>query len=633
MTQRDAAPNFGFADPVLVASLLGTGLEATQAAGDFNGDGKLDVIASRFYLPFENAGVPVTILTANPDGSYTDSTVFLMPGAPGPAAPIFASRIVTADFNGDGKDDIFIPDQGYINGDLPGRQNLLWLSTGVGSMVDASLNNLPGFLDFSTGASAADMDGDGDIDIFVDNTYASAKTPSYILVNDGTGKFSLGVDVLPKDLSDLNKHQFMSSALADMDQDGDLDLILGSSASANNPSLVVYNDGTGKFTAGTATLPAKPYNGYANARDIAVADLNGDGKPDVVVLYSDPSGQGRFIQINIQNSVSLYVDQTQIRLPQPADDGPADKRIHLADYDGNGAVDILVQSESRPFRLFLNNGQGSFTLSETTVDAFVNLVPGDYNNDGSVDIFGFGTNSSGGGDFYIVPNEGAIRTQIGSESDDEFGGSTGADRLEGRGGRDLMFGREGNDSAYGGVGHDIIYGNSGDDMLYGQRHNDKLYGGAGNDQVFGGQENDTVYGNLDSDAVYGNLGDDNVYGGGGPDALYGGQGDDRLFGGNGEDHLFGSAGNDIMLGMGGGDRFHFASNSGQDIIADFDVNGGDVIHIAKFMNGLGFNSFADVQSRLSVVSGNAVIDFGSGHTVTLVGVDPAALKAEMFAFE
>ena len=68
------------------------------------------------------------------------------------------------------------------------------------------------------------------------------------------------------------------------------------------------------------------------------------------------------------------------------------------------------------------------------------------------------------------------------------------------------------------------------------------------------------------------------------------------------------------------------------MIADFDVNGGDVIDLAHFMNGLTFSSFADIEPRISEVDGNAVIDLGSGNTITLVGVDSSQLTAAMFGF-
>jgi hypothetical protein len=96
----------------------------------------------------------------------------------------WSRNFVIADFNGDGRPDVFIDNTGLEVGDVstwPGEQNTLLLSAPDGELHDVSATNLPQVSDFSHGSSAADVDGDGDVDIWVNNLGANDVDPELSL--------------------------------------------------------------------------------------------------------------------------------------------------------------------------------------------------------------------------------------------------------------------------------------------------------------------------------------------------------------------------------------------------------------------------------------------------------------------
>lgn len=174
----------------------------------------------------------------------------------------------------------------------------------------------------------------------------------------------------------------------------------------------------------------------------------------------------------------------------------------------------------------------------------------------------------------------------------------------------------------GGGGNDMIWGDAGNDILYGNTGSDSLDGGAESDTVYGGQDADTLSGGDAADVLYGNLAADLLDGGANADTLYGGQDADTLSGGAGSDMLFGNL---------GADRVVFGSGDGVDTIVGFSIAQDDVIAVAANANGTGVATAADLVARLSADGGgNAVLDLGTGHMVTLMGVPPASLSAADF---
>ncbi|MCD6035042.1 MAG: hypothetical protein K0R63_783 [Rickettsiales bacterium] len=143
--------------------------------------------------------------------------------------------------------------------------------------------------------------------------------------------------------------------------------------------------------------------------------------------------------------------------------------------------------------------------------------------------------------------------------------------------------------------------------------------GKGNDLVTGNDLANRLEGNGGNDTLYGGKGDDVLQGNVGNDILHGGQGNDTLYGGKGDDVLWGDRGNDVMVGGAGNDVFVFRPGSGNDIITDFTgeaSKSGDKIQFSPQI----FANTESVLENISYRAGDAVINLGSGSSVTLLGV-------------
>ncbi len=272
-----------------------------------------------------------------------------------------------------------------------------------------------------------------------------------------------------------------------------------------------------------------------------------------------------------------------------------------------------------------------------------------------------------------------IENAEGTKNGDQIFGNVYNNALYGRGGSDSVYGGSGNDSLYGGAGEvdptdvaDLMYGGAGSDVIIGNGGADTLIGGvaeadptdagdtiyggaagdyilgnAGNDSIFGGgaavDPNDTadiIYGGNGSDYILGNGGNDTIYGGGaqadptdGPDTIYGGLGNDYIISNGGADFVAGQEGNDTIYGGVGNDIFYFASLHGADVLGAFDTPGavlGDIFQIVSNINGSGITTAAGVLSHIGYSGGNAVIDFGAGQSVTILGIAANSLTADDF---
>ncbi len=220
------------------------------AAGDLDNDGDQDLVvltAAQGYL-LRNDG----------SGVFT--------AEPGPGSPTGQQLggLVLADVDGDSRLDVLAVGAAFSN-NLPTGTLLTWHNTGSGFSLTASLT-LTGI---PRTPVPADLDADGDLDALLpDPGYRTV----HVLLNDGTGTFTSGTDV-PLGPS-VN-----AVAVADLDNDGDLDFA-GASSDGNFVSALVnvrLNTGSATFSS-ALDLPAN-----ALSSNVALGDLNGDGNTDLVV--------------------------------------------------------------------------------------------------------------------------------------------------------------------------------------------------------------------------------------------------------------------------------------------------------------------------------------------------------------
>ncbi|MEM9998114.1 MAG: T9SS type A sorting domain-containing protein [Bacteroidota bacterium] len=209
-------------------------------------------------------------------------------------------------------------------------------------VTDDALPVLPFNQRATMDVETADLDGDEDLDIVL----ACEGCENVLLLNNGDGTFTDGRDRFP----DSSPYDSEDIAIADFDGDDDLDLIFVQEDfiafnGIGRQHEYFLNDGTGTFTPAAFTFP----DSEANA--IAVADLNGDDRPDVVI---GNAGQD-FVFIN--DGQGGFLDETAARIPT---EDRINQDLTFADVDGDNDLDLFVGNENDN-ALLLNDGTGVFT--------------------------------------------------------------------------------------------------------------------------------------------------------------------------------------------------------------------------------------------------------------------------------
>jgi len=314
---------------------------------DFNRDGKLDQLAYDFSTS------SWVVLFGNGDGTFVTG--------PSTRTPIgfYPGAIVIGDFNGDD-----IPDFAFADGTNIDMR--LGLGNGMFSVpAPIAIGQSPGYI------SVGDLNGDGNEDLIV-----SSGAGTQVWLGNGVGGFSLSPSTaFPTAVSPIQIADFNGDGLADFVY---LDNVSGT---ADGASVVLYlGSSNGSFVSTPISIDC-----VTACISTAVADFNGDGKPDLAVGENAVSGFVREpaeVVLALGNGDGTFAAQTTIGTGFLG-------AVSLGDFNGDGKVDIATQplpENTANSGILLSNGDGTFTSSAVFFSP-VSAI-GDFNNDGMSDLVG-----------------------------------------------------------------------------------------------------------------------------------------------------------------------------------------------------------------------------------------------------
>lgn len=581
------------------------------------------------------------ILLQSTGKTYINVTESLLPSG---FSLQLARDLHVADFNGDGRDDVFFSNHGTEIDDpiLPGEPNKLLLSNVDGKYEQAPDAVFPSFFDFSHHSSVGDFDNDGDQDIYVNNLGSEGGFGNYLLINDGEANFEL-IDTVPESSTVFDSFGFASSGTYatiafDTDNDGDIDIFHSGIENGNGTVVRAYfeNDGAGNFFFSENPMPV-----VVDPLHIETGDITGDGFADVVIFEDTGLGNQQFgFQVLINDGSGGFRDETErlggleqlIAVQDPGTTG----NLQLIDIDADGDLDIFSIGNKADFSgnlsyVFENGGKGIFDLvpllgllpltptsfvinsdNKGPAEYFANNVNQDLWLEDPNNLFGlFSLIETTENDLTDPDPTGPTGTTSPTEAADRLFGTALDDTIDALSGNDTIVGAAGDDLLLGGRGNDNVKGSGGKDRLHGNSGDDTLKGGRGDDNIKGGGGSDNVKGNGGSDTIKAGGGSDTVKGGGGSDIINGGGGADRLEGGGGNDTITGRSGDDTLKGNGGSDTFQFRASDRNDTILDF-RQGQDQIEIIS-----GANAFAGLQIEQD--GSDVLIGFGIGQIRVMAG--------------
>jgi hypothetical protein len=340
-------------------------LTASATVSDYDGNGKLDI----FVTGGTSTSPEIQVLFGNGDGTFNAASPQSVSANAGISSP------VAIDLNGDGKSDI-------VGSTGSGVQ--LFISKGDGTFTLSTYYNAPSQAGPSTpNMVVADFNGDRKLDVAAFNT---------MLLGNGDGTLQ-GNSAVPG--------AFGFDAIGDFNGDGHQDFAATGPVeqSSTNPNVyraslnIWLNDGKNNFTLAHSYPISIPSPNVADQIALAgftiAADLNGDGKADLVGYLADASGISMIVALGNGDGsfgapISTHVTSTGNRLVELG--------FALGDVNGDGKPDLVVNAGNGPIPeilyVFLGNGDGTFeTASTPFVGGSIGApVVGDFNNDEKMDV-------------------------------------------------------------------------------------------------------------------------------------------------------------------------------------------------------------------------------------------------------
>ena len=345
---------------------------------DFNNDGLSDVIyigmmdmnaspsctySDCSYSQIDDNDKPLPALyLGNADGKLHYSPELFIDNRSNKGMSL-GRRLLIADFNNDKLLDIYINDTSVSGPEKWGYRDSYFLSQPNGTWLESSKTHLsqPNFRVYDHGGATGDIDNDGDMDIVITELHPQFNNGFYCLMNNGSGFLK------------MRKCGGTSSAssveLSDIDNDGDLDAIVGG-MNRNQFTGIVWNDGSGNFLSYMAS-PLNDHNDvFHGIPDVTASDLDNDGDMDIVfskvgtqIFNSKADYKGSAIQFIENLGSKKFREYDPIPIVKDSRIGWI-KNILFRDLDNDGDIDLYLNSmdQSTNGSVFVNNGDFNFSL-------------------------------------------------------------------------------------------------------------------------------------------------------------------------------------------------------------------------------------------------------------------------------
>lgn len=348
----------GFGKPILATSFTATTSTSLPVAGDFDGDGKADLVTF-----VTGKGSSLLVQRGHGDGVFDDPFFTVVSAAVLPAG----SELRVADFSGDGKDDVLVVQTPKAG---PALTTNLFVSDGDGNFAPPATRVISDFTGGSFVAGrlvAVDANTDGKSDLLYVPPSTAPQNPGAILVSitDGTSNNAAVVLDVPAVTSN---ERFDSFQAGDVNGDGLPDLVGLVPASGNvvrylelfGDASTRLADGTIRF-AGTGNLGgATPSGGsFKDGAQALIADFTGDGRADLAVINHDGAAAASPVFVapaQFNGSYATALKATDFF-------SPSGGVASVGDVDGDGKPDLLSGSKSGTIAAVvftLSNGNGTF---------------------------------------------------------------------------------------------------------------------------------------------------------------------------------------------------------------------------------------------------------------------------------